>query len=243
MEEFICKNCGILFKAYKLRGKDRVFCSFDCKSEFSHIFKECEFCGKTFKTLRCHNHRFCSQKCSNSKTMKERSLKTKKALCKCIQCGKIWYIKESEKRVREKHGKTIKFCSLECYKKNKERVTKCSFCGKNFNSKRTSTNFCSKDCYCKWKINKHLDNPGSWYENGYKVIYIGGGKGVKEHIKIMEDYIGRKIDIKNENVHHINKIRDDNRLENLKLMTKEEHSRLHRKKEIFEGKPLFGRDY
>lgn len=56
----------------------------------------------------------------------------------------------------------------------------------------------------------------------------------------MEDFLGRKL-LKNEVIHHINEIRDDNRLENLKLITKGEHSALHRKKEIEKGKKLFKR--
>ena len=43
---------------------------------------------------------------------------------------------------------------------------------------------------------------------------------------MMEEKIGRKL-FRNECVHHINEIRNDNRIENLQLMTLCEHAKLH----------------
>jgi hypothetical protein len=51
---------------------------------------------------------------------------------------------------------------------------------------------------------------------------------VMKHILVVERNIGRYL-TKDECVHHINRIRDDNRLENLKLMTKKEHMSMHMK--------------
>jgi hypothetical protein len=49
---------------------------------------------------------------------------------------------------------------------------------------------------------------------------------VMEHILVMEKEIGRYI-TRDEVVHHQNHIRDDNRIENLQLMTFKEHASLH----------------
>lgn len=49
---------------------------------------------------------------------------------------------------------------------------------------------------------------------------------IMEHILVMEALIGRHLK-DNECVHHVNEIKDDNRKENLKLMTKSEHMSYH----------------
>ena len=52
------------------------------------------------------------------------------------------------------------------------------------------------------------------------------GKRIDEHRMLMEAYLGRKLS-RYEVVHHINGVKNDNRIDNLLMMSLSEHSRMH----------------
>lgn len=183
-----------------------------CKKEFFNKNKEASFC--------CH-------KCSNINTAIKRK-KRSQVEFRCDVCGKV--VKMSKSKLNDRTGR---FCSIKCARasKIKKRVKlKCSFCGKDvfkLKSRIKQFNFCNNNCRRSYfKKNPPNKKNGFWFENGYKVLYNKGNQ-IKEHIFVIEKAIGRKLN-KNEVVHHINGIIDDNRLENLRLMTRSEHTSLHR---------------
>lgn len=71
-------------------------------------------------------------------------------------------------------------------------------------------------------------------QNGYIEITTGENKGRSKHVVTMERHIQRRV-TKNEIVHHLNEIRNDNRIENLELMTRSEHSALHARNRVKKG--------
>ena len=83
-----------------------------------------------------------------------------------------------------------------------------------------------------WKNNGgHNRKPEVWWttKQGYingRVWVDGKQRNVKQHRWIMEQAIGRRLEA-HEDVHHLNGVKNDNRLENLRLIHHGEHSHHH----------------
>lgn len=110
----------------------------------------------------------------------------------------------------------------------------CKFCNKDFIGHKTRQ-YCSQSCNAKsrkgerspgWKGGRRVNSQG--YIDIYNPThpFADSKSCVPEHRLIMENYLGRFLDPQ-EVVHHINEIRTDNRIENLKLFANDkEHSKI-----------------
>jgi hypothetical protein len=93
----------------------------------------------------------------------------------------------------------------------------CVACNSNYEAHRKIQVICA-DCY---KLQKAL---ASRINNPYIATNI---PGVHLHRRLAEETLGRKLQT-NEVVHHINDIPTDNSLENLMVMSRTNHGKLHR---------------
>lgn len=85
-----------------------------------------------------------------------------------------------------------------------------------------------------WKGGKYTDSCG-YIRHG-----SGKHKGMLDHRLIAGEVLGRSLK-QSEVVHHINENRSDNKNRNLLICTRSYHTWLHRRIDIKNNKPLFGR--
>lgn len=102
---------------------------------------------------------------------------------------------------------------------------KCIVCGEKTKNQCKQIKRCRK-CYTKWhRGSNHKDWKGGrlLLDTGYVRLMVNG-KPFLEHRYIMEQHIGRKLD-EAEVIHHLNGIRDDNRIENLEITNSHDHEK------------------
>jgi hypothetical protein len=126
----------------------------------------------------------------------------------------------------------LKYCRERYARVGHKKIpSTCIVCGKKWLGTARKRKFCSQKCVSSGVHNGNYK--GGRYVNiqGYVCIWnpTVHSRYELEHRAIMEIHLQRKL-TKNEDVHHINGIKTDNRVENLQVMSISDHSKLHWKK-------------
>lgn len=217
----------------------------------------CAECGKSFerdthKAKRSKNN-FCNNQCYSAYNRGGNS--------PLYKGGKYEHVCETCGTTFENYQKTQKCCSIKCSAVNRrvDWVKRgCTNCKKEFGVvpsaakwakiRGNKESFCSPKCkyeYYRGAAAPSFKTGKNTNERGYVRLTTTDEKDGKqtnyEHVSVMEKHLGRRL-TKDECVHHINHVRHDNRIENLELMAKSDHARLHLKKRIKDGTLFLDKD-
>lgn len=210
-----CEACGKRFYCQPSQTERRRYCSCSCKvqGQLKKKLRRCGHCGIEYEKHRKSTARFCSWHCYYLSRKPNKS---------CEVCGNTVALSR------------YRFCSQQCFlrrpRKGKQKA--CEQCGKSIwvEPHQINKRFCSRNCLTE---SKRLKGPGAKHKraDGYIAVYYPTHPDCKaqgfilEHRLVAEQKYGRRI-LKSEQVHHLNHIRDDNRPENLEVISPSDHSRI-----------------
>ncbi len=200
LREKKCKVCGAEFKP---KSAAQRYCSLECKMGT----RICVNCRKQFIPSKNSDGKYCSHGCWKVH-YRERKAHT------CPWCG--------EKFSPPSPGS--KYCSRPCANaaNRKPRPEGCAQCGAAFKRSAPRTvKYCSHSCAAKSQYDRPQDSRKR--PDGYRRKELDGyvqlkaeGRWHYEHRYVMAQAIGRTLR-SDETIHHLNRDRSDNRLENLEL--------------------------
>lgn len=209
-----CEQCGREFYSAPGQVERRKYCSRPCRNAAVARTQRtvCVRCGREFSDAPSVGKKWCSWACYDADRTPRRT---------CKRCGGPL-----------KRGART-WCSHECFTLGRRnRLEKpCEVCGQTMSFtpyEGRTKRFCSRACL---NASKRITGPGAKNKrvDGYIQVYYpthadASTTGyVLEHRLVAEQKYGRRI-LRTEHVHHLNGVRDDNRPENLEIITPSAHA-------------------
>ncbi len=209
-----CLECGKEMYLSPSELSKRKYCSRECQSAAIERGNQraCLRCGVAFQWRSGIVGKYCNWKCYQASRQRSQA---------CLLCQKPLLPTQ------------LRYCSHACRDKAKITLQQkpCEQCGVTMQVEAkllASKRYCSKACHNE---SKRLKGPGARIrrQDGYIQIYYpthpdASKQGlVLEHRLVAQEKYGRRI-LRTEHVHHINGIRDDNRPENLEIVSPSHHA-------------------
>lgn len=239
-----CLECGKEEYMPPSQVARHKYCSWTCQSAASEKARRrtCARCGTAFDGIGSTVGKFCSRQCY----MDSRDKRTTCAVCSKPLAQSM-----------------LRYCSHTCRDEGRRTLEQkpCETCGKPMKvqpHKFESQRFCSHACKNE-SLRGMLEGPGgrSKRSDGYMQVYYPSHPEVLEriarHVKtptsrhpnlfvlehrlVMEQVLGRRL-LSTEQVNHINQIRDDNRPENLEVLSAGDHARISNQQGVVKRKSM-----
>lgn len=210
-----CEQCGAEMYCPPSQAHRRRYCSAECKrlAVAARTTRTCARCGAEHQKSPSIVGKYCSSLCYQAARLRRTD---------CAVCGKVLVAKQAV------------YCSRECIAVGRTTLEErpCESCGKpmkvqphQFGKRRACSRACNDDL-------KRIKGPGARLRlaTGYISVYYPSHPNamkdgrVLEHRLVMEKHIGRYLR-RDEEINHINHVRDDNRIENLEIVGRGQHAR------------------